>query len=870
MALVFNPFTGTFDFTLKVTATAPLVLTGEVLSIPQASPVSDGYLSAVDYNAFALGGGLGFPLLAPPATVGAPSYTFFGNAITGIWQQATGHISFATQGATAGYVDNLQQWTLGGPSTGERTHRIVMDETAGSGQKLNFQIGNSGVDQGCMSFQWLNSMPNAHTYATWKFEPRLNDDSGSYLGGELKFHKIPGSNSTQLRLDLWENVEESYTFFETSHPGGRPTINFNPYSNFLDDFEISHGSVNNALIISGAPGQTGANIKIHGTGGGNANNIIFKQASVVAALKDQFNQWTFGSASANARTHGFYKDVNAGDSTTAINLELGNSGSSQGKAILTYNNAAPNDSPYLDLLFRPRDTTGATILTMGQMRMAKRTGNSGGDTYFSTSDTSGNLRLALTITAEQHTELAPFSELRFADAVGGQYVGFKSPATVTGTITYELPAEPPATTGYLYSDNAGILTWVTPSASGDVVGPAGATDTAIALYDGITGKLIKDSLVTINGSGNIVTPGTISASNFPPTGAANKFVRYDGTGNLDQISSWTINPTDQSVGILSTGSASSFTFLSMLNSGNVTGNLQAFNIALNGDCTDKIFLDLYSASGTVSNLNGIRFNPIGTATGNAVGLDINLSQVVSPNQKTGLSISDASLFVNNNYNTSVYPASPGFVQMNALGGTYTVASGSPVSNTIVLANNLGLSGIFLDDFGPDAFGGFIGFSQIAYASQLVAADTKTVDTVNLTLAGAQIPDVSGMGITDGGTITNLCLYRGLGLLPAGGNITITNMYGIRFDPLLSTFATTTWGISVEDTNANNYFAKNVVIGGMTKLPTGSAVLDVTGDAVLTGDVASATLTPANGATGTFTTVDLKTVTVVAGIIVSIV
>ena len=32
---------------------------------------------------------------------------------------------------------------------------------------------------------------------------------------------------------------------------------------------------------------------------------------------------------------------------------------------------------------------------------------------------------------------------------------------------------------------------------GDVVGPASATDTDIALYDGVTGKIIKDSGVTI-------------------------------------------------------------------------------------------------------------------------------------------------------------------------------------------------------------------------------------------------------------------------------------------------------------------------------------------------------------------------------------
>lgn len=45
--------------------------------------------------------------------------------------------------------------------------------------------------------------------------------------------------------------------------------------------------------------------------------------------------------------------------------------------------------------------------------------------------------------------------------------------------------------------------------TGDVTGPAGATDNAIARYDGTTGKLIQDSNVTIDDAGNIATAGTV-------------------------------------------------------------------------------------------------------------------------------------------------------------------------------------------------------------------------------------------------------------------------------------------------------------------------------------------------------------------------
>ena len=45
-----------------------------------------------------------------------------------------------------------------------------------------------------------------------------------------------------------------------------------------------------------------------------------------------------------------------------------------------------------------------------------------------------------------------------------------------------------------------------PTGTGDVVGPASATDTAIAIYDTTTGKLIKNSLATIDATGIINIP----------------------------------------------------------------------------------------------------------------------------------------------------------------------------------------------------------------------------------------------------------------------------------------------------------------------------------------------------------------------------
>ena len=89
------------------------------------------------------------------------------------------------------------------------------------------------------------------------------------------------------------------------------------------------------------------------------------------------------------------------------------------------------------------------------------------------------------------------------------------------TPTYYTPSTVPAevdTTEELTAHLAGIddeinfLSQSILSASGDVTGPAGATDDAIARYDGATGKLIQNSTVLIDDSGNITATGSLSIS----------------------------------------------------------------------------------------------------------------------------------------------------------------------------------------------------------------------------------------------------------------------------------------------------------------------------------------------------------------------
>lgn len=59
------------------------------------------------------------------------------------------------------------------------------------------------------------------------------------------------------------------------------------------------------------------------------------------------------------------------------------------------------------------------------------------------------------------------------------------------------------------------------AASGDVVGPASATDNAIARFDATTGKLLQNCVVTIGDTGNIAGLGTVSCGAITSTGNLN-------------------------------------------------------------------------------------------------------------------------------------------------------------------------------------------------------------------------------------------------------------------------------------------------------------------------------------------------------------
>lgn len=68
--------------------------------------------------------------------------------------------------------------------------------------------------------------------------------------------------------------------------------------------------------------------------------------------------------------------------------------------------------------------------------------------------------------------------------------------------------------GKFLTTDGSAASWGTPAGSGDVVGPASATDNAVARFDATTGKLIQNSAVTISDTGAMAGVASLGVANY--------------------------------------------------------------------------------------------------------------------------------------------------------------------------------------------------------------------------------------------------------------------------------------------------------------------------------------------------------------------
>lgn len=73
----------------------------------------------------------------------------------------------------------------------------------------------------------------------------------------------------------------------------------------------------------------------------------------------------------------------------------------------------------------------------------------------------------------------------------------------------------------LSAANKNIKILATTVGGGDVAGPSSSTENAVAVFDGTTGKAVKNSVVIVTPEGDLSTPGSITVNNLNVSGIAN-------------------------------------------------------------------------------------------------------------------------------------------------------------------------------------------------------------------------------------------------------------------------------------------------------------------------------------------------------------
>lgn len=186
------------------------------------------------------------------------------------------------------------------------------------------------------------------------------------------------------------------------------------------------------------------------------------------------------------------------------------------------------------------------------------------------------------------------------------------------------PASGGGTTNFLRADGS----WAAPpgggGGSGDVVGPAGATDNAVARFDGATGKLVQASAVGIDDDGSVVVP-VIAAPATPSPGQLALFAEDVGGRALLSIRgpSGLSTPLQPLLGrnkiawLLANGNSTSISTMGFAASN--AGTATARNVATTGFFTSVRRIGFVSAT-TAGSSAGTRSAALQYWRGNAAGL----------------------------------------------------------------------------------------------------------------------------------------------------------------------------------------------------------------------------------------------------------
>ena len=324
----------------------------------------------------------------------------------------------------------------------------------------------------------------------------------------------------------------------------------------------------------------------------------------------------------------------------------------------------------------------------------------------------------------------------------------------------------------IFTDDTGS-SHILGAGTGDVVGPASATDTALAVYDGTTGKFIKNSSLTTATGTDLVVPGvaTLGGTALPgtPTAIPNQVLVADGAGNAV----WTTLSFGDVVGPAS----STNNHLAIFDG--TTGKLlkDSSPIVVNGGTVTNV------TSLTVTNLTVVNTPIIGGTTfplapglldqilvadgaGNAVWTNPPYGDVFGP----ASSVDNHLALYNGATGKIIKDTSPIVVNVGAVTGVSSLTTTNlTVTNAPVLGGTTfpAAPGAATEILVADGAGNAV-WTTPSYGD--VARSGPTVDErlVRWDGTGASIQN-SGVGLTDAGDMTGVRSFTA-----SGGTITLNN------------------------------------------------------------------------------------------------
>jgi hypothetical protein len=310
----------------------------------------------------------------------------------------------------------------------------------------------------------------------------------------------------------------------------------------------------------------------------------------------------------------------------------------------------------------------------------------------------------------------------------------------------------------------------------------------------------------------------------------NLYGRTLDTVDLNSFSAVNVNPELEGTSVVDNATIANFggQFRQNATFQNITG--MGLSPHLSGSATATNFFGLsltpqISGTATLTNaFTAMNVNPTITNTAGvsgATGISVDMQNVglssaaiAAGAQKTGLSISDGAISANLDYTP---PAAATFFQNHYIGGAVTVDSGTPIS-AYGFGTNLAQTINANDDWTIDPSG--LGFVNVGFVGAVNVAATKTVAKWTGALGGAGNP--SGTG-----TITDAIMFRGAGILPQGGSISVTNMYGFQVDPtLFCLIGTNCWGYFENTAAAENHLSKLAIDTATNKVANSSTALEI--------------------------------------------